>query len=292
MFWLIEDKQQLDNLDRLGYKEAFIEPIGVDHNNHPSDNELSFIYIHPKYSDKGYIISINHSESLSLDKNDVIDSLKKYDVLYTLDKKNTIQYLFLNNLWDIMIPPNVNFQTQNTISYDNFIRINNDEPNLNYIFPLSKQYEYLDTLYNNIKDKCFVSQSEYAKFYNNKVSLVFAYIESSGIRVNKDIFEDFFHKLDKDKIYTKYNTKTTTTRPSNSFKGVNYAALNKNNHSRRSFIPSEGNKFVEFDFTAYHPSLIAKIIKYDFKGENIHEYFAKLYGTDYEKSKNLTFKQI
>lgn len=292
MFWLIENSEQLNNLDKMGYKEAFIEPVGMDSNKHPVENPISFIYFHPKLSQKGYIISINHNEAFSLKLEKVIEVLKKYDVLYTTDKKTSIQYLKLNNLWDIIIPPLHYPNINNTKSYENFLRTNINQSNLNYIYPLSKQYEYFDLLYNEVKDKCFVSNTKYAKFYNNKVSLIFAYIESSGIKVNKEIFEDFFHKIDRDVVFTKYNIKTTTTRPSNSFNGVNYAALNKKNGCRKAFIPTEGNKLVEFDFTAYHPSLIAKLIDYDFKGENIHTYFSNLYNVDYNKAKELTFKQI
>lgn len=293
MYWLIESKEQLDNFDKLGYKEAFIEPIGIDHVKNPVENEISFIYIHPLLSKKGYIISINHSESLSLNKKDVLNILKKYKVLYTIDKKNTLHYLMLTNLWDIMIPPNHSFDVPHTLLYDSFYRINHNEDNLNYIFPLTKHYEYLDALYSVIKDKCVVSQTKYAKFYNNKVSLVFAYIENSGIEVNKKLFAKYFREKVGDRVYTKYNTKTTTTRPSNSFGGINYAALNKTNGCRSSFISSgPNNMLVEIDFTAYHPSIIAKLLKYDFGGKNIHKYFAELYEVDYEKSKQITFQQI
>lgn len=105
MFWLIENSEQLNNLDKMGYKEAFIEPVGMDSNKHPVENPISFIYFHPKLSQKGYIISINHNEAFSLKLEKVIEVLKKYDVLYTTDKKTSIQYLKLNNLWDIIIPP-------------------------------------------------------------------------------------------------------------------------------------------------------------------------------------------
>jgi hypothetical protein len=38
--------------------------------------------------------------------------------------------------------------------------------------------------------------------------------------------------------------------------------------------------------------LSARLIDYDFAGVDIHSHFASLYGVDYKKSKELTFKQL
>ncbi len=121
--------------------------------------------------------------------------------------------------------------------------------------------------------------------------MVFNAIERSGIRIHKPTFEKYFHPIDSESTYSQYNLKTTTTRPSNKFKNVNYAALNKENGCRKSFIP-RNNRFVEIDISAYHPSLSARLIGYDFAGVDIHAHFASLYGVDYKKSKELTFKQL
>ena len=57
-------------------------------------------------------------------------------------------------------------------------------------------------------------------------------------------------------MYTRNTTlKHLTTRPSNKFNGVNYAALNKDNGCRKSFIP-RNDKFIELDIGAYHPTLL------------------------------------
>ena len=49
---------------------------------------------------------------------------------------------------------------------------------------------------------------------------------------------------------------------------------------------------MEIDISAYHPSLAASLIGYDFANIDIHAHFASLYGVDYKKSKELTFKQL
>jgi hypothetical protein len=83
---------------------------------------------------------------------------------------------------------------------------------------------------------------------------------------------------------------TTTRRPSNSFNGINFAALNKDNGSRRSFISSHG--FIEFDISAYHPHLAGRMVAFDFGDVDVHQTFADLYQTSYKEAKELTFKQL
>ena len=121
--------------------------------------------------------------------------------------------------------------------------------------------------------------------------MVFNAIERNGVRIHNETFSEYFHPVDGEYIHTQFNLKTTTTRPSNKFKNVNYAALNKENGCRKSFIP-RNNRFVEIDISAYHPSLAASLIGYDFANIDIHAHFATLYNVDYKKSKELTFKQL
>ena len=97
--------------------------------------------------------------------------------------------------------------------------------------------------------------------------------------------------VDDEFVYTSYNYNTLTTRPSNKFGGVNYAALNKENGCRKSFIP-RNDEFVEYDISAYHPTLAAKLVDYDFGEGDIHQAFAEMYGVEYKKAKELTFKQL
>ena len=116
-------------------------------------------------------------------------------------------------------------------------------------------------------------------------------MEQSGVRIDKERFESHFHPIDREFIYTQYNFKTTTTRPSNKFGGVNYAALNKENGCRESFIP-RNDRFIELDIGAYHPTLLGLLVGYNFGNKDIHESFAKMYGVNYKKAKELTFKQL
>ena len=58
-----------------------------------------------------------------------------------------------------------------------------------------------------------------------------------------------------------------------------------------SFVP-KNDELVEIDISAYHPTLIAGLVGYEFGDVDIHQHFADLYEVDYKKSKELTFKQL
>jgi hypothetical protein len=120
---------------------------------------------------------------------------------------------------------------------------------------------------------------------------VFNQLERAGIKVDQTKFEQYFDKETNEFIYTQYNLNTLTTRPSNAFGGINFSALDKNNGERECFIP-RNNSFIEMDISAYHPTLLANLLDYTFDSLDIHGSFAKMYGVDYAKAKEITFKQI
>ena len=63
MYWLIEDIGQLKGFYNSGYKEAFIEVIPFNNFTHPSQNNVSLVYIRPYTRLKGlwYVLTIvNH----------------------------------------------------------------------------------------------------------------------------------------------------------------------------------------------------------------------------------------
>ena len=287
MFWLVESKIQFEQFSNANWKDVFIEIIPSSYLLHPTQNGICALYIKPLVSTKGFIVPLHHSETLSIDMTDINAMLQKFNSIYVRDKKEFLHYLPLKGLFDInqQNPPYIPelLQTHNIFNkrYPN-------KKNINKIIPIVKHYEYCEEIYNNLKDKINEPIND---FYNNKVSMVFNSIERSGIRVNREKFQSHFHDVDGEFIYTQYNYKTLTGRPSNKFKGVNYAALNKENKSRESFIP-RNDSFYEFDIGAYHPTLLAKLVGYDFGSEDIHSAFAKMYGVDYKKAKELTFKQL
>ena len=287
MFWLVESKVQFEQFTNANWKEVFIEVIPNSYLIHPAQNSICALYIRPLLSTKGFVVPLSHSETLNVNITEINAMLQTFSSMYVRDKKESLHYLPLKGLFDInqTNPPYIPELTQ---THHIFNERHPNKKDVNKIIPIVKHYEYCEEIYNNLKEKI---NGKINEFYNDKVSMVFNAIERSGIRVDKQKFESYFHAIDGEYVYTQYNFKTLTGRPSNKFKGVNYAALNKENNCRESFIP-RNHIFVEFDVSAYHPTLLSKLVDFDFGDEDIHSTFAEMYGVDYKKSKELTFKQL
>ena len=287
MFWLIENKEQFREFCSKGFREAFVEIIPNNPFQHPIENSICAFYVRPIGDRKGYILPFTHSECGSLFEDEVYVYLKGLETIYVRDKKEFLHYTILKQLVDITLglPPYIPPQTTaHTILYNRFP----DLLTINQLVPITKHYEVCEQIYDDLEHRV---NTVVNPFYNDKATLVFNAIERNGIKIDKNEFETHFYQTEDEFVYTQYNFKTLTTRPSNKFNGVNYAALNKENGCRRSFIPNN-RKFVELDISAYHPTLSAMLVDYVFDEGDIHESFAKMYGVDYQKAKELTFKQL
>lgn len=285
-FWLIETENQLNKYFNKGYKEAFVEVIPFNPNSHPQENEVSVIYVRPLNAHKGYIFPLNHSETLSLKNKHINEVLDNLDKVYVRDKKEFLHYYIKNKSFDLTLsePYNPKLTQSHHYFYGNF----HQKHDINRIIPITKHYEYCEIIFNELKPRI---NENINKFYNNKASVVFNAIERMGIRISRREYDKFYPSTENEEVYTQYNFKTTTTRPSNHFNKINFAALNKENGCRKSFIP-KNDKYVEFDITAYHPTILANLIGYSFSNPDIHGEFAKMYGVDYAKSKQITFQMI
>ena len=287
MFWLVESETQFKEFSSYKYKKAFVEIIPFNNRIHPTQNNICAVYVRPLTTTKGFIIPIYHSETSNINIDNIILLLSRIDTIYTRDKKEFLHYFPLKNLFDITLntPPYIQEFTQ---THEIFIKRYPNKKDINRIIPIVKHYEYCENMFNDLKERINEPINE---FFNNKATVVFNAVERSGLRINRDEFKQNFHDIDSDYTYTQYNFKTTTKRPSNKFKGVNYAALNKDNNSRRSFI-ARNDLLCEFDIGAYHPTLLGNLIHWTWDEDDIHQSFAKMYGVDYQKAKELTFKQL
>lgn len=91
--------------------------------------------------------------------------------------------------------------------------------------------------------------------------------------------------------YTEYHPFTLTGRPSNHFNNINYAALNKEDGSRKRLISRNEKGFLfEIDLTGFHLYLIYMIIGKEFPTDPYKE-LGKYYEPDIDP-KSYTFKQI
>lgn len=290
MYFIIETQEQLNQLVLYNYKEAFIDIIPFNYNIHPALNNISLIYLKPCDINKGFLICIDHSETLSISQNLAEKALKTYTKLYTIDKKELLHYIPLKSLWDINISPS-KYERPLTQTHKLFYKQHGDNPNINKIIPVVKHYEMCEQIFNNFQSNIKEEYTKYEHFFNERSSIIFNAIERKGIQIDPQIFSQYFYNTEQNIIYTQYNLKTVTSRPSNHYNGINFAALNKENGCKQSFI-AKNSYLLEMDVSAMHPTIIAGLVGFEFDTTDIHQYFADMYGVSYDEAKQITFRQL
>tara|TARA_R110002167_G_scaffold15026_3_gene60465 strand:- start:1465 stop:2712 length:1248 start_codon:yes stop_codon:yes gene_type:complete len=289
VFWLVENKQQLQTFREKKFKKVFIEPLFSNDNIHPYLRGIVGFYIREINHKKGFIININHSEATQCDLGEVYKLIGEFEEIFVTDKKEFLHIVPLKQLSDIhfISPTDI---PDSFACHDFFYRKYPHIGNIGSIIPIVKHYERCETLYNAVKHVFAMDKPQHFEFYNNRATNVFYWIEANGLKVDPKLFEEHFG-VERDWTYSQFNLKTTTTRPSNSFGGINYAALDKKSGCREAFIP-DNDFLLEIDISAYHPTLAAQLVGYEFEDEDIHQAFADMYKVDYKKAKELTFKQL
>ena len=301
MFYIIEKQEQLSQLGP--FKECYVNFIPHNDNYHPKLSELSLVYVRDITHHKGYILCLDHNESFSLDKQEVFDWLLKADKLWVIDKKEALYWFpHEHKLYDIEFierPNLIDALNIPAISY--YYSTHTNYPAVNKLIPISKHYEEKEKTFDAVLpiiQKYRADNAVYA-FNNGPLTRVFHEIESQGIKVDKQCFIDCYgaelkypeFNISKGKIYSQYNLHTTTSRPSNTYNSINFAALNKNNGERLCYRPAN-DMFVEFDIQGYHPRLLGNIVKFEFGDKNTYEYLGELLGVSAQEAKELTFKQL
>jgi hypothetical protein len=284
MYWLIEDLNKIDVFCKIKHKEAYIEVIPTSNTLHPVENQVCAVYIRPLQDSKGYIIAANHSETLNIAIEKIQEVISSIEKIYVRDKKEFLHYFIHKHAIHPTPTPRPYIPTL-TKAHEHLYKLNRNILDVNIMVPIVKHYEVCEE---NFKEYNFKDSNP---FYSNKASIVFNMIESNGIKVDPALYKHYFDKDTEGYVYTQYNLNTTTTRPSNSFGGVNFSALNKDNGERTCFIP-RNDVFIEMDISAYHPTLLANLLGYTFDSDDVHQSFANMYGVDYQKAKEITFKQM
>ena len=295
MYYIVETEEQLNRLHCSG-NECYIRIIPMNDEYHSSLTSPCLIYFRT-FEGKGYIFPINHSEAFKLDFNKIVEWIEsKYEKIYTINKKECLYYFDSPKLIDIPYDT-PNYSRFRESIYHKYSYL----PFCNSLVPISKHYETEEEIFNEIKEKLPIEVNE---FYNDTFPKVFKLIEEQGLRIHIDYFNKYFKYNEKEwfihgeTVHTKYNLYNLTTRPTNSFNGVNFAALNKNDGSRTVFIP-KNDLFFEFDYDAYHVRILANLIGFPLDRESVHNQLGKMYFSkeeltdeEYAKSKELTFKQL
>jgi len=301
MFYIIERSSQLPH----SFEDCFVRFIPTNDNIHPSLTDLSLVYIRPLSDKKGYILCINHNESFGIDKIELLDWLLNHTgKLWTLDKKKAMHWAYplANKLYDANFLQHVDIKSLNNTCINYYYSKHSALPNVNCLIPISKHYEMCEAIFNMAEPiiKQYSTNDVVFQFNNEHATNIFYQIESNGIKLNKDCFIDYYQgkithpefNLKRGKIYTQYNLYTTTSRPSNTFNGVNFAALNKDDGERMCYKP-ENDMFIEMDFQGYHPRLIGEMVEWHFpKDKNTYEMLGQLLNVSQQEAKELTFKQL
>ena len=301
MFYILERSSQLPH----SFEDCFVRFIPTNDNFHPALTDLSLIYIRPLNDKKGYILCLNHNESLGIDKIELLDWLLNHTgKLWTLDKKKALHWLYplSDKLFDVNFLEPVDIKSLDNACIRYYYSKHNTLSNVNCFIPISKHYEMCEAIFNMALPiiKQYTLSDTTFQFNNFRTANVFYNIETSGIKVDKNCFIDYYQgkltnpqfSLNRSKIYTQYNLYTTTSRPSNTFNSINFAALHKDDGERTCFKP-ENDKFIELDFQGYHPRLIGEMIGFDFpKDKNTYDVLGEMLDVSAHAAKELTFKQL
>jgi hypothetical protein len=174
--------------------------------------------------------------------------------------------------------------------------------NLHLSVPLTIWMEYGRKLTKFIRDNFYSEIPDGYEFVNTIIIPTLTDIEKAGIAVDTNILTEHFGDVKKyisnNTLYSEYNPYTATGRPSNKYGGINFAALNKSDGTRQSFISRYGDDglLVQFDYEAFHLRLVGAQMGYDLPNSSVHTFLAQqYYGTqevtpdEYEASKARTF---
>ena len=242
---------------------------------HPQENRVSCYWV--DFQDEQYIVPIHHTEKFQ----DEMQMIETNQTRFVQDLKqyhhNTL--VFGKDIrdmnWSYYLQHNKPYDSEQhlTSTHHHYNRLHHDKKNINDLIPLVKHLEYFEP----------ISKQLYQQYEQHDQTLLenLYQIERNGIKTYEKI------------VYSEYNPYTSTGRPSNRFGGMNFAALNKSDGSRKQFISRFNNGvLVEMDFDAYHLRLIGEIIGYKFPKGSVHEHMAKLYGLPYDEAKALSFKYL
>jgi hypothetical protein len=288
---IVESKKEwLSFIAEFEENNSIVIPIQCDENKHPMDTELCLFYI--KLLDgslEEYVLPFRHSDAINLSLNYITMIWTPKDV-FTYDKKKLLHFVKWKNVYDVQMnyymTKNVPLLTDDvtTNAHEYFYRTHYKRKNINCVIPIMKHVEWCREMVERLKVMAMVNpeNESVCDIYNKDVIESLQYIEQRGLQTTKGM------------VFSEYNLYTSTGRPSNRFGGINFAALNKTDGSRKQFISRFGKDgmLVEFDYDAYHLRLIGDVVDYKFPKGSVHKHMAKFYGVGYDESKSLSFKYL
>lgn len=305
---VISNREEFDSLLRLiNSKQSMAFPVMVDTQKHAAVNPLSVLFVFVD-DDFPYVLTFNHNEGPNIPVEWLLDWTPysmtvpdKADFLYwvpngTVLDSTAAEYCENAILVPIETPKSVEYQRAR---FRNFRNINRSIPMMKLVELATNWKKHVDGLSNRFAPP----------WYDQTMLPVCHAIESAGLEIDTNILSSYVdaEKLHLvvagNRVYTKYYPYTVTGRPSNAFGGINFAALNKHDGIRKSFISRfrENGKLVLMDFESFHLRLIADIIGFPQPSIPFHEYLGRLYNgsgdvaltaAQYEEGKRTTFSHL
>ena len=266
------NKQLRKHISQLQGERVMVYPILTSLDKHPIHTRVSALII----SDGTLDLFINY-HNIDATKIDQKVEFHNFKEVYIVGMKDFLyHYDFLPNMYDLEMSlfwQAKNFDVDEKPIYTIFRR--RQAPKANDLIPIWKHYEQFQDWKKIFGDSKI---SKFSQLYPKSLG----WVEKNGLYTNMG-YE-----------YTHYNPLTTTSRPSNTFKGTNYAALKKDDGVRSRFISRFKNgKLYQLDFDGYHIRLIAKLIGVDIPlDKKAHEWLANQYGKDLSEAKAITFRQL
>ena len=289
--------------DYIRDRKTLLIPILCSPTLHPTTNPLCAIYV---YTEDGVerLIPFRHTEQITSFTEHVQRFLDLQNI-FVHDKKTWLQIggnanvLDVKTLWWYTYNEAYDETHYHTAAHQFYWRRHPAMPQVNCVVPMQQHLAMCEKIRHYAWPMCVNAKltDSYMKF-NETYPAVFAEIESVGLCVNDsfrmpELIQDNF-------VYSQYNYYTSTGRPSNAYRGFNFAAMNKEDGTRDAFCSRfERGALVEMDFDAYHVRLIARLIGYALPAGSVHEYFGRFYfdsntltNEQYEQSKQITFRLL
>ena len=266
------NKQLRKHISQLQGERVLVYPILTSLEKHSIHTRVSALII----SDGTLDLFINY-HNIDATKIDEKVEFHNFKEVYIVGMKDFLyHYHFLPNMYDLEMSlfwQAKNFDVGEKPIYTIFRR--RQAPKANDLIPIWKHYEQFQDWKKIFGDSKI---SKFSQLYPKSLG----WVEKNGLYTNMG-YE-----------YTRYNPLTMTSRPSNTFKGTNYAALKKDDGVRSRFISRfENGKLYQLDFDGYHIRLIAKLIGVDIPlDKKAHEWLANQYGKDLSEAKAITFRQL
>ena len=297
----IEEVQQ--TLQYIKDRKTLLVPIYCSPTNHPAVNRLCAIYIYTE-DDVERMIPVYHTEQLR-GFSELVPDFMALQNIFVHDKKRWLQTGGNNAVWDVKTlwwytyGEAYDESHYVTPAHQFYWRRHTALDAVNCIVPLQQHMAMCQKIRHYAWPMCVNAKltESYLQF-NDIYPKVFAKIESAGLAVDETFrMPELIHD---GRVYSQYHYHTTTGRPSNAFRGFNFAAMNKEDGTRAAFHSRfERGALVEMDFDSYHVRLIAKMIGYELPVSSIHDYLGRFYfGVDEltdeqrDESKSITFRLL